>query len=137
MVQNSEKKKRKTVKYFKTAKSTVFLRGSLHDCIPFDFAVFKIIFPVFLADFTKHPTGIPHRNHIGGNILCDNTARTDYGIVPDANPGNNHRTRTNPAVFSDVHGHIKLIGFRSELRQIGCPAVATVTFGPNIVLSPT
>ena len=102
-----------------------------------DLPALEIIFAVMLVDFAQHAAGVAHRHTVRGDILRHHAARTDDGVVADGNAGQDERARADPAVFADMHGQIVLQRRRRKLGRMGCPAVATTTFGPNMVPSPT
>ena len=77
--------------------------------------------------------GFPTATTLEGRSLGHDASCTYNYIVADGNSRENDGAGAYPAISADMNGHVILIRLFSELRQNGMPAVATVTFGPNIV----
>ena len=86
-------------------------------CLQFDSSVFEIEFSVVLADFTEDVTRISDGDDVCGDILCDNVSGSDHGIISDRDARKDDHSRAEPAVASDMHRHIVLIGFFTQLGQ--------------------
>ena len=69
----------------------------------------------------QHPTGITHRHHIGGNILCDDAARTnDHIVMPGVTIGDNSVIGAGSVVTRDIPSGVVAVGNPCKvLREIG------------------
>ena len=99
-----------------------------------DAAVLEIICAVVFSDFAQDAAGVADGDDPARQIMRDDAARSNHGIVADGDAGQNNGARSDPAVFPDMNGGVILICL---LAQRGCAAVATITLGANMVLSPT
>ena len=58
----------------------------------------------FLLIFPNHPAWISISNHITRNILCNNTASSDYHIISNGNAWHDNRPSAYPYIVSDHNG---------------------------------
>ena len=93
----------------------------------------EVEFAVMLADLAHHSARVADGNDVGGDILCHYAACADDGIIPYRDSGQHHRARAEPAILPICTGALYWNAFSRSSGIMGCPAVATVTFGPNIV----
>lgn len=56
-----------------------------------------------LPVFPYSPAGISAGDHIVGNILCNNTSRTDHNMIANGNTGHNDGPAANPYIIADHH----------------------------------
>src|SRR5699024_6513312 len=66
-----------------------------------DFFIVEELPPVVLSDLADDFTGVPGCYAPVGNILRDDTSRTDYNVIADMNAGTDHRIPADPAVIAD------------------------------------
>lgn len=82
---------------------------------------------------TKDTAWVSHCYYICRYVFRHDTACSDDCIIADRNSREDYCASSNPAPLPYVYGHIVLVEFFPQFGRIGCLAVATVTFGPNIV----
>lgn len=66
-----------------------------------DLPLFEIILSVFFGDLADHLAGISRGERPIGNVLGDDAARTDHGVVADMNTGADHDISADPHVVAD------------------------------------
>lgn len=78
-----------------------------------------IVFFIPFPDWTKDAARIADSNNICRNILCNNAASPNDGIIANGYTGNNDHACTQPAVTPDMNGEIILECFFSQFRENG------------------
>ncbi len=86
---------------------------------PWDFFVFIIILPVMFIDFAHHSAGVSHGDDICRDIFGYNASGTDNRIITDTDTRHNDSACANPAVLSDMNGHVVLVGLFAQFGQDG------------------
>ena len=85
------------------------------------------------TDLAQNPAGITHCYYICRDVFGHYTSRSNDCIISDRNTRKNYSACSDPAPLSICIGILYWYIFSLSSGRIGCPAVATVTFGPNIV----
>ena len=68
------------------------------------------------ADLAEDAARGSHRNDVRGDVLRDDAARADDGVVADGHAGHDEDAGAQPAVLSDVDRHVELV---HEFAQFG------------------
>ena len=82
-------------------------------------AVLEIICAVVFSDFAQDAAGVADGDDAARQIMRDDAARSDHGIVADGDAGQNNSARADPTVFPDMNGGIILICLLVQRGQDG------------------
>ena len=97
----------------------IWRKSPINCVILLNLFVLIVIFFVMFADFTQHPAWVSDGDNVCGNIFCNDASGANYRIVSDCNAWQDNYTGADPAVSSDMDGHIILIYLFPKLRKDG------------------